>query len=150
MAMGRRKIVAATAIALVAVLLISGILWVEFAGNRSQLYTYPVSVGDKTYTITVQTDWGSAPNVALSNSSLNNLKYVSIDFVGAERKTVTFNATIPTDLLGGNITLIWKYYEQSPDRYTLSNNGTQNSVYMTFNHVAVDEHFEIRGTEGAL
>ena len=49
----------------------------------------------------------------------------------------------------GNISLFWKYYEQNADRYALSNNGTHNSVQMTFYHTATVEHFEIDGTEGA-
>jgi hypothetical protein len=89
------------------------------------------------------------PKVDLSNSSLTDLKYVSVDFFGSYEKTVFFKITIPTDLLWGNISLIWKYYVQLPDRYVLSNDGTHNSVQMTFNHIAADEHFEIHGTEGA-
>jgi hypothetical protein len=76
-------------------------------------------------------------------------KYVNCDFIGPNRQTVNFNITIPTNLIEGNISLIWKYYEQNPDRYTLSNNGTHNSIQMSFTHTATDEHFEIHGTEGA-
>ena len=72
----------------------------------------------------------------------------AVDFIGPNRETVGFNITVPTDLIWGNISLVWKYYEQNADRYTLSNNGTHNSVQMTFNHTATVEHFEIRGTEG--
>jgi len=75
--------------------------------------------------------------------------YINFDFIGPTRETVGFNITIPTDLIWGNISLVWKYYEQNLDRYTLSNNGTHNSVQMTFNHTATVEHFEIHGTEGA-
>ena len=126
--------------------LVAGLLWFEVTGNK--LYTYHVSDGEKTYIITVLTNWNSAPRVDLSNSSLSDLKYVSVDFFGSYEKNVFFKITVPTDLLWGNISLVWKYYIQSPDRYTLSNDGTHNFVQMTFNHIAADEHFEVRGTEG--
>ena len=127
--------------------LVARLLWFEVAGSK--LYTYHISVGEKTYVITVLTNWNSAPKVELSNSSLTRLKYVSVDFFGSFEKAVFFKITIPTDLLWGNISLIWKYYIQSPDHYSLSNDGTHNSVQMTFNHIATDEHFEIHGTEGS-
>jgi hypothetical protein len=144
-----------TAIALTFVVLILitsivvGILLVDLTGNKeavSKSYTYPVSVGEKTYIITVSTNWTSAPKVYLPEF---DSKYVCCDFIGPNRETVGFNITVPTDLIWGNISLIWKYYEQHAERYTLSNNGTHNSVQMTFNHTATVEHFEIRGTEGA-
>jgi hypothetical protein len=130
--------------------LLAGLLWFEIAGSK--LYTYPISVGEKTYVITVVTNWNSAPKVDLSNSSLTDLKYVSVDFSGSCEKTVFFKITVPTDLLWGNISLIWKYYVQSSDRYILSNDGTHNSVQMTFKftpNASGIGHFEIRGTEGA-
>ena len=127
---------------------VTGILVVDLGGNEetvSKLYTFPVSVGEKIYVITVSTDWTSAPKVYLPEQEG---KYVNCDFIGPTRETVNFNITIPTDLIGGNISLIWKYYEQNPGRYTLSNNGTHNSIQMSFIHTATDEHFEIHGTEG--
>jgi hypothetical protein len=153
MAMKRAIIVAAT-ISLIAITLVAGILLMGSAGGQkevSKLYAYPVSVGEKTYIITVRTNWTSEPRVDLSPET-DNLKYVSVDFTGWSKEAVFFNITVPTDLLWGNISLIRKYYEQSPDLYTLSNNGTHNSIQMTcvftpyFSGVG---HFEIRGTEGA-
>ena len=144
----KRRTLTITVIAVILILsLVAGLLWFEIAGSK--LYTYHISVGEKTYIITVVTNWNSAPRVELSNSSLSDLKYVSVDFFGLYEKIVFFKITVPTDLLWGNISLLWKYYVQSPDRYTLSNDGTLNSLQMTFNHVAADEHFEIHGTEGA-
>jgi len=144
----KRRTLTITVIAVILILsLVSGLLWFEIA-TGSKLYTYHISVGEKTYIITVVTNWNSAPRVELSNSSLSDVKYVSVDFFGYYEKTVFFKITIPTDLLWGNISLIWKYYVQSPDRYTLSNDGINNFLQMTFNHVAADEYFEIRGTEG--
>jgi hypothetical protein len=144
-----------TAIALTFVVLIlitaivAGILMVDLEGEQetvSKLYTCPVSIGEKTYIITVLTNWTSAPKVYLPEF---DSKYVSVDFIGPLRATVFFNVTIPADLIWGEISVIAKYYKQSDDRYILSNNGTHNSVQMTFYHVATIEHFEIRGTEGA-
>jgi hypothetical protein len=146
MAMDKRRIIAATTIALVAVSLVAGFLWIELTGNKEYTYSYPISVKEKTYIITVRTNWIPEPKVSLPET---DSKYVSVDFIGSRREPVSFNITVPTDLIWGNISLIWKYYEQSPDRYTLSNNGTHNSVQMTFTHIATVEHFEIRGTEGA-
>jgi hypothetical protein len=145
-----------TALTLTLVLLILitaivvGILLVDLAGDEEsvgKLYTFPVSVGEKTYIISVNTNWISAPEVYLPEF---DSKYVCCDFRGPLRATVFFNITVPTDLIWGNISLVWKYYEQNADRYTLSNNGTHNSVQMTFYHTAVVEHFEIRGTEGVI
>jgi hypothetical protein len=150
----KRAIIFATTISLIAVSLVAGILLTGSAGGQkavSKLYTYPVSVGEKAYIITVRTNWTSEPKVDLSPET-DNLKYISVDFTGWSREAVFFNITVPTDLLWGNISLIRKYYVQSPDLYTLSNNGTHNSVQMTcvftpyFSGVG---HFEIRGTEGA-
>ena len=152
--MDRRRTIAATTITLIAVLLLSGILLSILARGQepqSKLYTYPISVREKNYTITVRTNWTSEPKVDLSPKT-DSLKYVSLDFSGWSKDTVFFNITIPTDLLWGNITLIRKYYEQNPDQYTLSNNGTHNSIMMKciftpyFSGVG---HFEIRGTESA-
>ena len=140
------------AISLIAVSLVFGILWVELKGSNLYTYTYPLSVGDKTYIITVRTNWTHEPRLELSNSSLSDLKYVSLDFVGSETKTISYNITIPTTLLWGNISVVWKYYVQSPDRYTLSNNNIDNSVQMTFTydpHYSGIGHFEIRRTEAA-
>ena len=145
MAMNKKRVIAATTITLIAVsLAAAGILWVAVPGSK--LHTYPISVGEKTYIITVRTNWTPEPKVSLPEF---DSKYVSFDFMGPRREKVFFNITVPTDLLWGNISLIWKYYDQNANRYILSNNGTHNSVQMTFTHIALLEHFEIRGTEGA-
>jgi hypothetical protein len=122
----------------------------ETANNH---YIYPLSPyngNGKIYTVIVETNWTSQPGVSLPQ--FDTLKYVSVDFAGWSTDNVFFNVTIPTDLLWGNISLVRKYYEQSPDLYTLSNNGTHNSIAMTcvftpyFSGVG---HFEIHGTQGA-
>ena len=134
---------------LIAALLV-GVLWVDLARVEeapNKLYSYPISVGEKTYVVTVRTNWTDAPKVSLPEFDPG---YFNCDFFGPTRETVGFNITFPAELVGGNISLIWKYYVQDPTRYTLSNNGTYNSIQMTFNHTATDEHFEIHGTEGSL
>jgi hypothetical protein len=145
----KRKALALTLVSVILITtLIAGFLWVDFVAKKeaaTKLYTYAVSVGEKTYIITVKTNWTSAPRVYLPEQES---KYVNCDFIGPNRQTVNFNITIPTDLIGGNISLVWKYYVQNPDRYALSYNGTHNSVQMSFTHTATDEHFEIHGTEG--
>jgi hypothetical protein len=147
--MKRKALTLTLVVVILITTLLAGFLWVDLAGEKeaaSKLYIYPVSVGEKTYIITVRTNWTSAPKVSLPEQES---KYVNCDFIGSSKETVSFNITIPTDLIWGNISIIWKYYEQNADRYTLSNNGTHNSIQVTFNHIATDEHFEIHGTEGA-
>jgi hypothetical protein len=146
--MNRTVLALTLAVLILITSIVAGILLVDLAGDKeavSKLYTYSVSVGEKNYIVIVSTNWTSAPKVYLPEF---DSKYVSVDFIGPLRATVFFNVTVPTDLIWGNISLIWKYYEQNADRYTLSNNGTHNSVQITFYHTATVEHFEIRGTEG--
>ena len=85
-----------------------------------KVYIYPVSVEGKTYVITVSTNWSnnwsSAPEVYLPEL---DLKYVSVDFRGSLGATVFFNVTIPADLIWGKVSVVWKYYKQSADRYIL-------------------------------
>jgi len=146
--MKRKKMALTLGVVILITALLAGFLWVDLVGEKkasSKLYTYPISVGEKTYIITVDTNWTSAPKVYLPEIES---KYVNCDFIGPNRETVNFNITVPTDFIGGNISLVWKYYVQNADRYVLSNNGTHNSLQMTFNHTAKVEHFEIHGTEG--
>jgi archaellum component FlaF (FlaF/FlaG flagellin family) len=119
----------------------------------SDTYIYSVSPyqgSGKIYLVTVETNWASQPKVSLPESGTS--KYVSVVFGGWSTDTVFFNVTIPTDLLWGNISLVRKYCEQSPDLYTLSNNGTHNSIWMscTFTpYFSGVGYFAIRGTEAA-
>lgn len=132
-------------IALLVGILLVDLSRVEEAPNK--LYSYPISVGEKTYVTAVRTNWTDAPKVSLPESDTG---YFNCDFFGSTRETVGFDIMFPTGLIGGNISLVWKYYVQDHSRYTLSSNGTYNSIQMTFNHTATDEHFEIHGTEGVL
>ena len=122
--------------------------------RANNLYTYLVSPyhgNGKIYIVTVETNWTSKPKISLP-AEYDTLKYVSVVFSGWSRENVFFNVTIPTDLLWGSISLLRKYYDQPPDVYTLSNNGTHNSIMMTcvftpyFSGVG---YFTIRGTEAA-
>jgi len=131
-------------------IIIAGVLLFDLEGGKSEgvrLYTYPVSVAEKTYILAVRTNWTSAPEVYLPEFASN---YVSVDFRGSLRATVFFNVTVPADLIWGEISVVWKYYEQSDDGYTLFYNVSHYTVEMNFYHTALVEHFEIRGTEGVM
>jgi hypothetical protein len=157
----KRKFITTIAISLIAVSVIAGVLSVNFSGGQQttdnlskeqnavdHLYTCPVSVGEKTYIVTVVTNETSEPKISLPE--FDDSKYFSVDFVGTPGNTpVYFNITYPKNLIGGSFSLVAKYYVQSPDRYTLSNNATHQSVYMTYIHYDTTCHFEIWGTEAA-
>lgn len=151
----KRTLIVATTVSMIAVTLIAGVLLVylnESHKPTNSLYTFPVSVGEKNYTVMVLTNWNATPNISLSSASDINHP-VFLDFFGSSsKKTVYYNISIPNNLLWGNISVIWKYNLQSSDRYTFSNNGTHNSVQMKFDFVPFfsgEGHFEIWGTEGA-
>ena len=149
------------ALALILILVITavaaGILLTRLEVNQEEennLFTYPLSVGNKTFIVTVETNWDAerTPSVTLLNVTDINRHSVELYFLGGSKKTISYNITIPTDLLWGDISLVKKYYLQDPDRYTLSNNGTHNSLQMTFEYVPPFSgigYFEILGTEGA-
>ena len=153
----KRKFIVVAAILLIAISLAAGILYACLEVDREEetnLFTYPLSVRDKTFIVTVETNWNAErmPSVTLLNVSDVTRHSVELYFLGGSKKTISYNITIPTDLLWGNISLVWKYYLQAPDRYTLSNNVTHNSLQMTFEyepHFSGIGYFEIIGTEGA-
>jgi hypothetical protein len=152
-----RKLIVFAAISLIAVSLVSGLLLASLdlgQKEETKLFTYPLSVGNKTFIITVETNWDAerTPSVTLLNVTDINRHSVELYFLGGSKKIISYNITIPTDLLWGDISLIKKYYLQDPDRYTLSNNGTHNSLQMTFEYVPPFSgigYFEILGTKGA-
>jgi hypothetical protein len=74
----------------------------------------------------MKTNWNEepTPTVSLLNYSDPNQHAVELYFHGGTEKTITYNITIPNDLLKGEISLIWKYYPQDPDRYILSSTST--------------------------
>jgi hypothetical protein len=150
-----RKAIIVGVVSLLIVALTAGILarpqQVQNA-KEINIYTYPFTVKDKTYTVTLETNWtAQAPTVSLSDSSLTPYS-LTLYFLGGSKATVTYNITIPSDLLSGDISLIWKYYVQTPDRYILTNNGTHTTLGMAFNYDPYFSgmgYFEILGTDGA-
>jgi hypothetical protein len=125
----KKKLIVVAATVVIAVSLAAGTLLASLGSSTTNLFTYPLSVGDKNYVITVETNWNAetAPTVSLLNYSYG----IELYFRGGTEKTISYNITIPKDLLWGNISLVWKYYLQDPDRYTLSSNSTHNSLQMT-------------------
>jgi hypothetical protein len=104
-------------------------------------YTFPLSVADNTYIVTVEANWTGdhTPAVSLVNSSIPDKLAIELYFWGTTEKnatweTVTYNITIPTDLLWGDISLIHKYYLVDPSKYSLSSNSTHTSLQMTFEY----------------
>ncbi|MEJ2242296.1 MAG: hypothetical protein P8Y18_09160 [Candidatus Bathyarchaeota archaeon] len=116
---------------------------------EAKLYTYPLSVGEKTYIVTIGSNYSSAPTVNLPQVPAN---IVEFDFRGPPEDTFC-NITIPNDLIWGKLTVIDKYYVMDKANYVQTSNSTDTSIYFTFNHIthiALDKHFEIRGTEGVI
>jgi hypothetical protein len=151
------------AIALVFLVLFSiiacGILWIHLGGNESsagKLYIYPLSVREKTYIVTIRSNYSSTPTVNLPQVPDNytdlNYNFVEFDFRGPPEDSFC-NITIPNDLIWGELTVIDKYYVMDKANYIQTSNSTNTSIYFTFDHVthtALDKHFEIRGTEGVI
>jgi hypothetical protein len=156
----KRKFIVAIAASLIVISLIvisfAAGIWAGSQSNKQEIkhFTYPLLVGDQTYVVTVETNWteARAPSVSLLNSSDNRYPLELVFLGGTVGKTVNYKITIPTDLHGGNITLIRKYYIVNPDNYTLSNSGEYNSLQMTFDYqpfFSGSGYFEILGTKGA-
>jgi hypothetical protein len=133
-------------LALAVCFLAAGILLINLGTttDAAESYTFPLSVGEKTYVVTVKSNYSSAPTVAYSEGH----KAVVVDFTGAKENAFC-NNTIPKNLIWGDISVIDKIYEMNPSRYSLTSNNTHNSVYFTFDHPALVKHFEIVGTQGA-
>ena len=137
-------------------LIVAGILLGLGKGNVSdiKLYTYPLSAGDQTFIVSLETNWNAdpEPTVCLLNYSYPNQYGIALYFRSGTEKTLTYNITFPTDLVGGDISLIRKYYLQDPDSYTLSTNSTHNSLHMTRDYnqyFSGSGYFIVKGTEGA-
>lgn len=140
---------------LIAISLTIGIMCVDLPSGQEETnrFTYPLSIRNKTYTVTVETNWTEerAPSVNLLNSSYGRYP-IELVFLGTTEKNISYNIIIPNDLIWGNISLIRKYYLVNPDSYNLIDNGTHNSLRMTFNYqpfLSGNGYFEILGTEGA-
>ena len=140
------------ALSLIVVILVSivvgGSLLLDLEENNYEevkLYSFPILVGDKTYSVVVRSNY-SVSDV----SFFGILRYVSVDFRGSLRATVFCDIIIPADLIWGELSVYKKNYIQSENSYILSNNGTHHSVQMTFSHIATVEVISIRGTEGII
>jgi hypothetical protein len=152
--MKRKFIITITASLIVisfAVRLLAGLQLNKQETNR---FTYPLLVGNKTFIVTVETNWNEerAPSVALLNSSDNRYPLELVFLGGTKEKNISYKITIPNDLLWGNMSLIRKYYIVNPDNYTLTNTAEHNSLQMTFDYqpfFSGSGYFEILGTQGA-
>ena len=140
-------------IVLLAILLISALIVAvgvtlnptEDDGPEGNLYTFPLSVADSTYVVTVRSNSTAVPTV--SYSGIDVLKIVTISFMG-NPETAFCNVTIPNDLIWGEISLVFKYYEMDEAYYTRTSNSTHTSFYFEYYQIALIKHFELRGTEG--
>ena len=135
----KKTVLAFALIVLTLSIIVAGILLSGFGKgdvSESKVYKYPLSEGDKTFSVTLKTNWNEepAPTVSLINYSDPSQYAIEFYFRGGTEKTITYNITIPNDLLGEDISLIWKYYPQDPDRYTLTSNSTHTSLQMTFDY----------------
>jgi hypothetical protein len=76
-------------------------------GSESKVYTYSLSDGDKTFIVTLKTNWNEepTPTVSLLNYSDPNQRAIELYFRGGTEKIITYNITIPNDLLTGDISL---------------------------------------------
>ena len=144
-------------IVLIAILLLSSLIVIvgvtlnptDDEGSTDKLYTFPLSVGEKTYIITIGSNYSSAPTVHLPQVPDNLVEFA---FLGPPEDSFC-NITIPNDLIWGELTVIDKYYVMDKANYIQTSNSTDTSIYFTFSHsthIALDKHFEIRGTEGVI
>ena len=147
--MNKRVIILAVVLLVSFSIIVGGILFIHLGGNEAsagKLYTYPLSVGEKTYIVTVRSNYSSAPEVYLPEIPANMVEF---DFRGPPEDSYC-NITIPNDLIWGELTVIGKYYVMDKANYIQTSNSTDTSIYFTFDQIALVKHFEIRGTEGAI
>ena len=95
----KRKVMTAAAISLIAISLTVG-LWMGLqfgAEKESTHFTYPFLIGDKTFTVTVETNWTEerAPSVSLLNSSDSRYPIELYFLGGTEQKTISFEISKP-------------------------------------------------------
>jgi len=117
----------------------------EDDGLDGNVYTFPLSVADNIYVVTVRSNSTAAPTV--SYSGIDVLKIVTISLMG-DTETAFCNVTIPNDLIWGELSLVFKYYEMDEAYYTRTSNSTHTSFYFEYYQIVLIKHFELRGTEG--
>lgn len=140
--------IAFLAILLISALIVAGgtlINATEDDGSEENLYTFPLSVADNTYVVTVRSNSTAVPTV--NYAGMEVLKIVTISFMG-DPETAFCNVTIPNDLIWGKLSLVFKYYEMDENYYTKTSNSTHTSFYFEYYQIALIKHFELRGTEG--
>lgn len=137
-------VVSITALLIVSSILV-GIILVDFGEEKTidDEHTFPLTVGEKTYIVTVLSNYSSVPELSYWEEG----KAVFVDFRGDREKSFC-NITVPTELIGGKLSVIDKYYKMTEDYYIQTFNGTHNSIFFSFDHIAYVKHFEIRGTQG--
>jgi hypothetical protein len=113
---------------------------------EAELYTFPLSVANNTYVVTVMTNWTYAPEVEYYGL----FKGIYMDFRGCFTGTAYCNITIPNDLIWGELSVYKRSFKQSKDYYTLSSNSTHNSIQYSFRKTAAVEVVSIKGTEGVF
>ena len=147
--MKKTKVAAILVVAILIVAIAAGVLLATAPKDKeAELYTYQLTAQGNTYVVTVYTNATSAPEVRLPEMP-PEFPMVDVIFSGS-RETIFCNVTVPTDLVGGDISVYLKDYKQDADRYTLYNNGTHNSIQIKFEHIAIIQYLSIRGTEGVM
>jgi hypothetical protein len=140
-----KRLVAFAVVLLVSFSIIAGgTIFIHLVGNEASagtLYKFPLSVGEKTYTVTVISNYSSAPKVYLPEIPSNMVEF---DFQGPPEDAFC-NITIPNDLIWGELTVIDKYYVMDEAKYIQTSNSTDTSTYFTFDHTthnSFTKHFE--------
>lgn len=107
----------------------------------SQLFTFPVSVGEKTYEVCVNSN-----SSVFDLSFVEALKEVRFTVDGESGSTGFCNITIPTDLIWGELSVYKDENLMIKDvDYTQANNGTHHILKIIYTHST--HIIEIRGTE---
>jgi hypothetical protein len=117
----------------------------EDEGLADKLYTFPISVEGQTYVLSIRSNYSSAPDV----SYFGLLKSVNFEFRG-DPENAFCNITIPNNLIWGELSIYSKGYKMDEDCYIQSSNSTHNSIYFTFDYIAIVKNFDVKGTEGVL
>jgi len=111
--------------------------------EEGKLYVFPLLVGEKTFTVTVFSNYSSAPEV----DYFGLLKSVSFYFRGEQRNGF-YNITIPNNLIWGELSVYNHGSLMHEDAYILFSNSTHNSVFFVFDLPAYTKDFDIVGEEG--
>ncbi|KON33865.1 MAG: hypothetical protein AC479_02795 [miscellaneous Crenarchaeota group-6 archaeon AD8-1] len=111
--------------------------------EEGKLYVFPLLVGERTFKVTVFSNYSSAPEV----SYFGLLKSVSFYFRGGQRSGF-YNITIPNNLIWGELFVYNHGSLMDEYAYILSSNSTHNSVFFVFDLPAYTKDFDVVGKEG--